>query len=96
MPLTKLVVAVLHRALVGTWPLFGEVRPLVLLIATVLTKDIVPSGAAHSSSPFTLHATLVLGLTVLILWIAAALLLVRMRGVRSVGFPPDDHSLAAV
>jgi membrane protease YdiL (CAAX protease family) len=179
MPLTKLAVAVLHRALVGTWPRFGDVRPLVLVIATVLstvgqageevgwrgyllprltewtglasaslivgaiwaawhlplffmpgadtagqsfplyvvqlmaysvalawlywrtggslvltmfmhaafnnTKDIVPSGAAHSPSPFTLDGTLVFGLTVLLLWIAAALLLVRMRGVRRVG-----------
>ena len=179
MPLTKLAVAVLHRALVGTWPPFGEVRPVVLVIATVIstvaqageelgwrgyllprltewtglasaslivgaiwaawhlplffmpgadtagqsfplyvlqlmaysvtlawlfwrtggslaltmfmhaafnnTKDIVPSGAAHSTSPFTLDATVVFRLTVLLLWIVAALLLVRMRGVRRVG-----------
>ena len=179
MPLTKLAVAVLYRALVGRWPPFGEVRPLVLVIATVLstvgqageelgwrgyllprltewtglasaslivgaiwavwhlplffmpgadtagqsfplyvlqlmaysvtlawlywrtegslvltmfmhaalnnTKDIVPSGAAHSTSPFRLDATLVFRLTVLLLWIAAGLLLVRMRGVRRVG-----------
>ena len=182
MPLTKLTVAVLHRAFAGTWPPFGDVRPLVLVIATVLstvgqageelgwrgyllprltewtglasaslivgaiwaawhlplffmpgadtadqsfplyvlqlmaysvalawlywrtggslaltmfmhaafnnTKDIVPSGAAHSTNPFTLDATLVFRLTVLLLWIAAALLLVRMRGVRRVGEPP--------
>lgn len=178
MPLTRLAVAVLHRAIVGTWPPFGEVRPLVLVIATILstvgqageelgwrgyllprltewtglasaslivgaiwaawhlplffmpgtdtagqsfplyvlqlmaysvalawlywrtggslvltmfmhaafnnTRDIVPSAAAHSTSPFTLDATLVFRLTVLLLWIAAALLLVRMRGVRRV------------
>jgi uncharacterized protein len=189
MPLTKLAVAVLHRALVGTWPPFGDTRPLVLVIATILstvgqageelgwrgyllprltewtglasaslivgaiwaawhlplffmpgadtagqsfplyvlqlmaysvalawlywrtggsllltmfmhaafnnTKDIVPSGAAHGTSPFTLDATLVFRLTVLLLWIAAALLLVRMRGVRRVGLAVDDGSLAA-
>ena len=144
MPLIKVAVAVLHRALVGTWPPFGDLRPQVLVIATVLstvgqageelgwrgyllprltawtglasaslivgavwaawhlplffmpramlmhaafnnTKDIVPSGAAHGTSPFTLDATLVFRLTVLLLWVAAALLLVRMRGVRRVG-----------
>jgi len=37
MPLTKLAVAVLHRALTGAWPRFGETRPLLLLIATILS-----------------------------------------------------------
>lgn len=37
MPLTKLAVAVLYRILVGTWPTFGETRPLILLAATVLS-----------------------------------------------------------
>lgn len=189
MPLTKLAVAVLHRALVSTWPPFGETHPLVLVIATVLStvgqageevgwrgyllprltewtglagaslivggiwaawhlplffmpgadtarqsfplyvlqlmaysvalawlywrtggsllltmfmhaafnnmKDIVPSGGAQGTSPFTLDATLVFRLTVLLLWIAAAVLLVRMRGVHRVGRAGDGDSLAA-
>lgn len=37
MPLTKLTVAVLHRVLVGAWPRLGETRPLLLLLATVLS-----------------------------------------------------------
>jgi membrane protease YdiL (CAAX protease family) len=189
MPLTKLAVAVLYRGLAGTWPPFGETRPLVLVIATILstlgqageevgwrgyllprltahtglawaslavggiwatwhlplffmpgagtngqsfplyvlqvtaysvalawlywrtggsllltmfmhaafnnTKDIVPSYGTQGASPFTLHATLVFRLTVLLLWIAVALLLVRMRGVRQVGRLDDGDSIAA-
>ena len=37
MPLTKLTVAVVHRWLVGTWPPFGETRPLLLVLATILS-----------------------------------------------------------
>ncbi len=189
MPLTKLAVAVLHRGLAGTWPPFGETRPLVLVIATILstlgqageevgwrgyllprltertglagaslvvggiwaawhlplffmpgadtngqsfplyvlqltaysvalawlywrtggsllltmfmhaavnnTKDIVPSAGARGATPFTLDATLVFRLTVLILGVAAALLLVRMRGVWHVDRLDDGDSLAA-
>ncbi|HEX5439080.1 MAG TPA: type II CAAX endopeptidase family protein [Gemmatimonadaceae bacterium] len=43
-------------------------------------KDLVPSGGVHGLGPFTLEATLVFRLTVLVLWIVAAVLLVRMRG----------------
>ena len=175
MPLTKLAVAVLHRALAGTWPSFGDTRPLVLVIATVLStvgqageelgwrgyllprltegtglasaslivgaiwaawhlplffmpgadtagrsfplyvlqlmaysvalawlywrtggsllltmfmhaafnnmKDIVPSGGIRGESLFTLDATLVFRLTVVLLWAVGVLLLIRMRGV---------------
>jgi uncharacterized protein len=37
MPLTKLTVAILHRGLVGTWPPFGETRPLLLMLATIVS-----------------------------------------------------------
>ena len=37
MPLTKLAVAVVHRAVVGTWPQFGETHPLLLVLATILS-----------------------------------------------------------
>jgi membrane protease YdiL (CAAX protease family) len=174
MPVTKLVVAVLHRALTGTWPQFGETRPLVLLGATALStifqageevgwrgyllprlwaraglgpaslivgviwaawhlplfsapgadtyhqsfplfalqvtaysialawlywrtggslllpmlmhsafnnmKDIVPSGGVTGGGTFTFESTLVLRLTVLLLWGMGFVLLVRMRG----------------
>ena len=174
-PLTKLVVAVLYHVLTGNWPPFGETRPVVLVVATVLstmgqageelgwrgyllprltertglavaslivgaiwatwhlplffapgtdtngqsfpfytlqvmaysvalawlywrtggsllltmfmhaafnnTKDIVPSGGVPAGSVFSLHATLILRLTILLLWVVAAVLLVRMRGV---------------
>jgi uncharacterized protein len=36
-PLTKLAVAVVHRAVVGTWPQFGETHPLLLVLATILS-----------------------------------------------------------
>jgi membrane protease YdiL (CAAX protease family) len=37
MPLTKLAVAVVHRAIVGSWPPFGETHPLLLVLATILS-----------------------------------------------------------
>lgn len=37
MPLTKLAVALLHHVLTGTWPVFGETRPGLLLVATILS-----------------------------------------------------------
>jgi membrane protease YdiL (CAAX protease family) len=54
-------------------------------------KDIVPSGVTQGGSVFTFDSTLVLRLTVLLLWIIGALLLVRMRGVRQVGEAPVRH-----
>lgn len=190
MPVTKLTVALLYRALTGTWPHFGDTHLLLLVIATILStlgqageevgwrgyllprltertgvgiaslivggiwavwhlplffapgadtngqsfplyalqvtaysvalawlywrtggsllltmfmhaalnnmKDIVPSGGVQATSPFTLEATLVFRLTVLILWIVAAFLLVRMRGVWQVeDVPPKPRPLAA-
>jgi membrane protease YdiL (CAAX protease family) len=47
------------------------------------TKDILPSGAVQGGRVFTLHATVVFQLTVILLWVVGVLLLVRMRGVRS-------------
>ncbi|MGH7650663.1 MAG: CPBP family intramembrane glutamic endopeptidase [Gemmatimonadaceae bacterium] len=186
MPLTKIAVAILDRALTGAWPHFGDVRPVFLVAATILgtlgqageevgwrgyllprlteraglviaslavgviwavwhlplffaqgadtnhqsflwyasqivaysialawlywrtggsllltmfmhsafnnMKDIVPSGAVGGGRVFSLDATLVLRLTVLVLWVVGALLLVRMRGVRSVGNVPRGIS----
>lgn len=188
MPLTKLTVAVVYRALVGTWPQFGETRPLLLVLATILStvgqvgeevgwrgyllpritertglaaasllvgaiwavwhlplffapgadtngqsfplyvlqvmafsvalawlywrtdgsllltmfmhsafnnmKDIVPSGGVRGGSPFTLEATLVFRLTIVLLWVVAVLLLVRMRGVRHLDDPSDTRGFA--
>lgn len=45
------------------------------------TKDMVPSGGVSGQRVFTLDGTLVFRLTVLLLWIVAIALLVRMRGV---------------
>ena len=187
MPLTKLTVAALHRLLTGSWPSFGETRPVVLLIVTALstigqageevgwrgyllprlaertglavaslivgaiwaawhlplffapgadtygqsfplyaaqvtaysvllawlywrtggsllltmimhaalnnTKDIVPSGGVPAGDVFTLHATLVFRLTVLVLWAIGIVLLVRMRGSKHRGpLPAVDRS----
>ena len=36
-PLTKLTVAVMHRAMVGTWPPFGETHPLLAVLATIVS-----------------------------------------------------------
>ncbi|HKO14831.1 MAG TPA: type II CAAX endopeptidase family protein [Gemmatimonadaceae bacterium] len=36
MPFTKLAVALLHRALTGAWPHFGDTRPALLLAAAIL------------------------------------------------------------
>jgi membrane protease YdiL (CAAX protease family) len=181
-PLTKLAVAALHRALTGTWPRFGETNPALLVAATIIstvsqageevgwrgyllprltertglvaaslivgviwaawhlplffapgadtngqsfplyamqvtaysvafawlywrtggsllltmlmhaaannTKDITPSGGVQGASVFGLEGTLALRLTVLLLWVVATVLLVRMRGVRRVGDVP--------
>lgn len=177
-PITKLAVTGLYHILTGAWPRFGETRPAVLVIATILStfgqageelgwrgyllprlaertglaaaslilgvvwatwhlplffapgadtngqsfplytlqviaysivlawlywrtggsllltmfmhaafnnmKDIVPSGGAPASSVFALQGTLVFRLTVLLLWVVAVLLLVRMRGISRV------------
>jgi uncharacterized protein len=176
MPLTKLTVAVVYRVLTGRWPMFGESRPLLLAIATILstlgqageeigwrgyllpklteraglagasllvggiwavwhlplffargadtyrqsfplyalqltaysvtlawlywrtqgsllltmfmhaalnnTKDIVPSAGTPGPTAFTFDSTLVFRLSVLLLWVIAALLLVSMRRAR--------------
>lgn len=181
MPVTKLTVAALHRALTGVWPRFGETHAIVLVAATIFgtigqageeigwrgyllprlaeriglasasllvgavwaawhlplffaagadtdhqsfllyalqvtaysvtlawlywrtggsllltmfmhsafnnTKDIVPSVGAASGGVFTLRAPLAFQLTVIALWLAAALLLTRMRGVRPLVAP---------
>lgn len=50
-------------------------------------KDIVPSGGMATGTPLTLESTLVLRLTVLVLWGVGVVLLVRMRGVPRAGFP---------
>jgi hypothetical protein len=122
MPLTKLTVAIVYRAMESSWPAWhlplfftpgadtnGQSFPLYALQvmaysvaiawlywrtggSLLLTmfmhaafnnmKDIVPSGGVGSGSPFTFESTLVFRLTVLILWVAGVVLLVRMRGVR--------------
>lgn len=53
---------------------------LVMLMHAAInnTKDIVPSGAAHATNPFSLHASSVLYLTAAFLWLTAAYFLLRM------------------
>lgn len=53
---------------------------LVMLMHAAInnTKDIVPSAAAHVTTPFSLHASPVLYLTAALLWLAAAYFLFRM------------------
>lgn len=46
------------------------------------TKDIVPSVAVTSTSPFTLNASLVAWLTAALLWIPAVYMLLQMRGAK--------------
>lgn len=184
MPATKLAVAVVYRTARGTWPLFGETRPGLLVAATLLStlgqageevgwrgyllprltdrmglapaslvvgvvwaawhlplffapgaetnhqsfpffvlqvtaysvalswlywrtggsllltmfmhsafnnmKDIVPSAGVPADSAFTLDATLVLHLTVLLLWVVSLVLLARMRSVTHVSSGPEQ------
>ena len=70
----KIVVRLLADALL--------VAILLFVSAGTNTKDIVPSEGAPAANPFTFDATFVFRFTVAILWIAAGVLLVRMRSVR--------------
>jgi membrane protease YdiL (CAAX protease family) len=58
--------------------------PMLMHAAFNNMKDIVPSGRVPGDTPFTLDATLAFRLTVLVLWIVALILLVRMRGATAV------------
>ena len=42
------------------------------------TRDIVPSAVANPAGTFSLHASLVMYLTVAVMWIAAVYFLIRM------------------
>ncbi len=54
------------------------------------TKDIVPSAAANATNAFSLHASLVMYLTVATMWIAAAFFLIRMpKQERSIAISPQ-------
>lgn len=63
--------------------LYGHTKGSLLLVmlmhaAINNTKDIVPSAASDAANPFTLNASLVAWLTVVLLWMCAAYFLVRM------------------
>lgn len=79
------------------WRTGGSVfLTMVMHAALNNTKDIVPSRSVQVASPFTLHTTLILRLTILLLWVISALLLVRMRAVWRVdGLPPSRDDFAA-
>lgn len=65
-----------------------------LLIAVLMysainqTKDLVPSRVAGASHPFLLSPSLTAWLTVVLLWAAAALMLVQMRRRKQVRILP--------
>jgi membrane protease YdiL (CAAX protease family) len=52
--------------------------PMLMHAAVNNSKDIVPSASANATNAFSLHASPVLYLTVIVLWITAAYFLVRM------------------
>jgi len=57
----------------------GSLLLMMLMHAAVNnTKDIVPSAATNPTGTFSLHASLVMYLTVAVMWIAAAYFLFRM------------------
>ncbi len=57
----------------------GSLLLMMLMHAAVNnTKDIVPSAVSNPSGTFSLHASLVMYLTVAVTWIAAAYFLIRM------------------
>jgi len=71
------------------WRTGGSLLLTMVMHAALNTmKDIVPSGGAPGASPFTLDSTLVFRLTVVLLWVVAAVLLVRMRGVPTATIEP--------
>ena len=65
------------------WRTEGSLLLVMLLHASINnTKDIVPSAVLGAQAPLALSASLPGWLTLVILWTAAAFLLVRMRGVK--------------
>jgi membrane protease YdiL (CAAX protease family) len=52
--------------------------PMLMHAAVNNSKDIVPSASANTTNAFSLHASPVLYLTVIVLWMTAAYFLVRM------------------
>lgn len=58
-------------------------------------KELVPSAGVPVASAFTLHATLVLRCTVLLLWLVGMVLLARMRGVARLSSGPTKLSFRA-
>jgi len=63
------------------WRTSGSLLLVMLMHAAMNnTKDIVPSAGRPQGNPFTFNGTLTWWLTIGLLWVAAAYLLVRMRG----------------
>ena len=58
-------------------------------------KELVPSAGVPVARAFTLHATLVLRCTVLLLWLVGMVLLARMRGVARLSSGPTKLSFRA-
>ena len=57
----------------------GSLPLMMLMHASVNnTKDIVPSAVSNPAGTFSLHASLVMYLTVVVMWIAATYFLIRM------------------
>ena len=85
-PMFLLEVTALSVALAWLYWKSGGSLLLVMMMHAAInnTKDIVPSVTTGATNPFSLQASTVAWLTVLMLWVGAAYLLVRMRGVRSV------------
>jgi hypothetical protein len=62
--------------------------PMLLHAAVNNSKDIVPSAVPSARNTFTVHGSLVLWLTVLLLWVCAAYFLARMPKIESVPEAP--------
>lgn len=75
------------------WRTDGSLLLVMLLHAAVNnTKDIVPSATPGATDSFSLHASPIGWITVVLLWMTAAFLLVRMRAVRQL----DDRASRAI
>lgn len=67
------------------WKTDGSLLLVMLMHAAINnTKDIVPTASVASAHPFTLNTSLMGVLTLGVLWLSAAYLLARMKGVREV------------
>lgn len=83
-PIWSLQVVALSVAMVWLYTRTnGSLLMMMLMHASVNnTKDIVPSAVSNPAGVFSLHASLVMYITVVVMWIAATYFLIRMPKIR--------------